>query len=235
MFLILVSNASAFTFLNIYVDETGEALFLGETDKTLNLPEGVNLINGRISGTTQSLTNKQGELWMFSYFLEGAEINVILPEGAVIKSVSEGEISLDNNRISIFVLERIEVSYITEDQLRDLTYIPVIVIMVAILLILIVFLINYGKREKDEKKKERNRAKRKRNKDKLDIIKEVLSEREKLIIEKLKETEKVKSSYLRKLCDIPKASFSRHVQELEKKGLIKRTGEGKNKFVELVK
>ena len=40
-------------------------------------------------------------------------------------------------------------------------------------------------------------------------------------------------SHLRKLTYIPKASFSRHIQELEKKGLINRSGEGKNKFVEI--
>ena len=69
----------------------------------------------------------------------------------------------------------------------------------------------------------------------MEIIKQVLSDREKLILDKLKETGKIKSSYLRKMVDIPKASFSRHIQELEKKGLVKRIGEGKNKIVELVK
>ena len=54
------------------------------------------------------------------------------------------------------------------------------------------------------------------------------------LLKHLKQTGKIKSSFLRKKCDIPKASFSRHLQELERKKLIKRTGEGKNKFVEVI-
>lgn len=42
-------------------------------------------------------------------------------------------------------------------------------------------------------------------------------------------------SYLRKYCNIPKASFSRHINELENKKLIKKSGLGKNKFIELKK
>jgi uncharacterized membrane protein len=51
---------------------------------------------------------------------------------------------------------------------------------------------------------------------------------------KLRETGKTKMSYLRKACDMPKASFSRHVHELEKKKLVVLSGDGKNKFIELV-
>ena len=67
------------------------------------------------------------------------------------------------------------------------------------------------------------------------VIQNVLNEREKLILNKLRETGKIKSSYLRRKTNIPKASFSRHIRELEKKGLVKFSGEGRNKFVELIK
>ena len=77
--------------------------------------------------------------------------------------------------------------------------------------------------------------KKPKKKDHIDMIKHILNEREKLILDKLKFTGKVKMSHLRKLCEIPKASFSRHVQELEKKKLLTRSGEGKNKFVQLAK
>ena len=62
-----------------------------------------------------------------------------------------------------------------------------------------------------------------------------MNERERNIIDKLKETGKIKGSQLRRMLEIPKASFSRHIQELEKKGIVKRTGEGRNRFIELAK
>src|SRR3989344_125771 len=91
--ILLISQASALTQLNIYVDESGDALFLGTTDEQISLPEGINLSNGRISGYTSSLTAKDSELWSFAYVLAKSEMNVILPEGAVIKNISEGEIT----------------------------------------------------------------------------------------------------------------------------------------------
>jgi uncharacterized membrane protein len=51
----------------------------------------------------------------------------------------------------------------------------------------------------------------------------------------LRETGKIKSSFLRKATQIPKASFSRHIHELEKKKLVRLSGDGKNKFVELTR
>jgi len=63
----------------------------------------------------------------------------------------------------------------------------------------------------------------------------VLNDRENVIINNLKKMGKTKMSYLKKACDMPKASFSRHVHELRKKGVVRLSGEGKNKFVELVK
>ena len=241
--LISLQLASAISFINIYVDETGETLFLGETDTTfLELPSGIELSNGEIRGTTSELTNKQGELWSISYSLENSEIDLIFPKGTTIKSISDGEISVsEEGIISVYFTDNIEVSYTIEkiqEPLIPSKNIPVIVILVVIMLILIVYIINYAKREKPETKEKVKTSKPKPKKkeiDKLSLIKKVLSEREKLIVNKLKSTGKIKSSYLRKMCDIPKASFSRHIQELEKKGLIKRTGEGKNKFVELVK
>ena len=56
-----------------------------------------------------------------------------------------------------------------------------------------------------------------------------------MILDKLKETGRIKGSYLRRACEIPKPSFYRHILELEKKGLVKRSGDGRNKFIELIK
>ncbi len=222
----LISSASAQTVINIYVDSSGRALFLGTTDEDVVLPDGVNLNNGEISGFTTELTNKQGELWEFSYSLDDASLNVILPTSAVIKSASPSEISLNGNRISVFSEDNVTVSYelqeIIEPGFFTRTNIPILIVLIAIAFILVIYLVNFTNREK------RNKP------DKLETIKQVLNEREKLIVDKLRSTGKIKSSFLRKELGMPKASFSRHLQELEKKGLVKRSGEGKNKFIELI-
>jgi len=246
MFLIvnLAINASAFTVINIFIDESGDAIFIGETDEDIQnqLPPGITLKNTEVTGITSGLTTKEGELWQFSFFLEGSEFSVILPSGATIIEISGGEISLQGNQILVYTQDQINITYTLDQGPRILgsqASVPLILLLVAALVILIVFLINYTKREKEKEEQEKKRAKparkKPKNQDKLAILKQVLSDREKLIIDKLKQTGKVKSSQLRKLSDIPKASFSRHIQELEKKGLIKRTGEGKNKFVELIR
>lgn len=221
-------SISAQTFINIYVDETGNALFLGETDKEIELPDGVEISNGEIIGKTQELTSKQGEFWTFEYSLENAEMNVILPKGAVIKELVEGEIGIEDNQISIYIKDNVSVSYIIEEQKKSFNWIVLISIILIFALVILYSSFKLKKNRDIEKK-----TKKIKKLDRLEIVKDVLNEREKIIIEKLKDKKQIKSSILRKLCDIPKASFSRHVQELEKKGLIKRTGEGKNKIISL--
>ncbi len=237
----IVQSASAYTFLNIYLNEKGEAAFIGETTGNFTLPKGIEIKDGKIFGKTSDLTNKRAEIWSISYYIKDADINLILPEGAVIKLISGGDISLSNGRIAVFFSERIEISYLVEEAPSGIGSgkIITIIILAAILLVLVIYLINYSKKE--NLKKEKNSAPntesktkkvRAPKKDKIEIIKNILNEREKIILEKLKESGKIKSSYLRRLTEIPKASFSRHIQELEKKKLIRRSGDGRNKFVE---
>jgi hypothetical protein len=59
--LLLINTVSAFTFINIFVDETGEAIFLGETDEEIQdlLPSGIELQEGEITGFTSALTSKE--------------------------------------------------------------------------------------------------------------------------------------------------------------------------------
>lgn len=212
---ILIQFSSAYISLNIYLDEKGEALFLGETDeKILELPQGIKINGGIIKGTTNSLTNKQGEIWEFSYELIGAELNVVFPKETIIKNLEDGEISFDK-QISIFVEEKIKVNYLIEDS-KNYNY---LFYLIGILIFFVSFFCLF-----------RLKLKKRNN---LEILKQTLNEREKKIIEKLQEVKKIKHSRLQNLVDIPKASFSRHVQELERKDLIKKTGDGKNKFLSL--
>ena len=229
--LTLAVPASALTRLNIYLDETGQAVFLGETDQTnLILPAGILVSEGKINGKTSELTTKNGLLWTFTYTLTNSELNVILPEGAVIKSLEAGEISLYREQIAIFNKNKIRVSYTIEEieednSVRDGT---IFILLGVALVVITIYLTKRQHRKNDKIKKEG-----KKKVDKIKILSQVLNDRERLIVGKLKEVGKIKMSYLRKACDIPKASFSRHIRELEKKKLVKFSGEGKNKFVQL--
>lgn len=218
--LLVIQSISAQTYLNIYLDETGEALFLGETLEQPIFPGGIDLNNDYIAGTTQELTSKQGELWTFSYSLDNSEINIILPKYAIIKDISNGEISVEKNQMTVYASGSVSFDYIIEEY--DESQVVLFWIVTILTIPLIILFIIYKFKRKSKKPQ-----------DKLEIIKGVLNEREKLILEKLKQQKQIKSSTLRKLCDLPKASFSRHLQELEKKDLIKRTGEGRNKTISL--
>ncbi len=217
--------ASAATFLNIYVENNGDATFLGETDRNVSLPNGIELKDGRIIGSTNNLTKKNGEIWEFSYSLSGAELNLILPEGAIIKNNTVGDIYLDNNKFAVYSKDKIKVSYTIDNSVNS----GFPVWMAIVIILFVIAALGYIFRSKIKLPKKTNSAN-----NHLEMIKKVLNEREKLILDKLKNSGKIKSSYLRKLCEMPKASFSRHIQELERKGLIHRSGEGKNKFVNIV-
>jgi len=222
VFLVLASNVSAYTFINIYLDESGSALFFGGTDEVLSLPEGIKVSDEEIIGKTPELTTKKGEIWRFSYYLKNADISLILPKGAAIRSIDEGEIYIKENRISISNSGGINLTYVIEEQPGDLFLWFVLSFIILGVLVIAFFYVRQKRLKHD------NRIKRKD-----DLMKKILNERENLILDKLRGTGKIKASQLRKICDIPKASFSRHVRELERKELLRRIGEGKNKFLVL--
>ena len=232
----------ALTQVNIYVDGAGDALFLGFTDDGTNLPDGIKVEDGKVSGFTSALTTKSGELWTFETFLKNTEMNVILPEGAKIINVTNGEIFLEGGQIAVYVWEGTQIKYRIEKKDNSGVGRAAAWIIFIILLVFMVYVINYvlkerksAKKKTDEKlKKTEGKSKVGKKFDKAKAIEGILNEREKLIVAALRKVGKTKGSFLRREVDIPKASFSRHIQELEKKGLIKRSGEGRNKFVELV-
>ncbi|MEK6847305.1 MAG: MarR family transcriptional regulator [Nanoarchaeota archaeon] len=228
-----IAQASASSYITIYLQENGDAVFIGETDDNITLPTGLKIVNGDISGKTNALTNKQGSVWSFSFTQPESDITVFLPENAVLKSNTQGDISIKKEQISIQTRNTINLSYelneTSKEYLTTKTLI-VLILIIAVIILLIYYFINYKKHSKKSAQK-RKPASLQKNKHRL--ISHLLNDREKIILEKLKETGKIKQSQLRKLTEIPKASFSRHIQELEKKHLIKRSGDGKNKYVEL--
>jgi uncharacterized membrane protein len=220
----LVGPVSAQTYINIYLDESGNAIFLGITEAEAEFPEGISVNNGRITGQTSALTSKNGPLWAFEYFLEGSELRIIFPERASIKSIAGGEIYLEKGRINAYALNGTRIEY-TIDKRAEKRLSGFILVGIISALIIGAFSIYLKTRGGKIFPKGRG--------DRISEISHILNQRERTILDNLKSTGKIKSSYLRKKCDIPKASFSRHIRELDKKSLVKISGEGKNKFIEL--
>ena len=231
---VLVPISSATTYLNIYLDDTGKADFLGETSDNITLPLGIGIQDGKIKGSTLSLTSKEKDVWKFSYYQKGAEIRVILPENGVLNKVNSSEIYNERGRIAVYFYQNASVSYkIGEAIANQYNYWMIFIALLVIIITVFCYVILNKKYKSLFRKINKNTQNKKFNR--IKILKQILHDREKLIIDNLSKTGRVKMSHLRKLCNLPKASFSRHIQELEKKNLIKRLGEGKNKFVELVK
>ena len=228
-----IASVSGLTQLTLYVDNVGDALFLGTTDvSSLSLPAVVKFSEGQLYGYTSELTRKEGDIWTFSYALQDSELLVVLPKGALIKNISEGEITLQREQLAVYARDSIIISYTIEDIASNKSdfIIPALLILGALLLLGVIYMLNVHRREKRYNKK-LNRPPHNSHAKKELLLRSLLHEREHLILKKLKKTGAIKMSYLRKKCDIPKASFSRHVHELEKKKLVKLSGEGKNKTV----
>ena len=214
--LFLFPQVLAQTQINIYITENGDAKFYGKTNENILLPEGILIKEGNILGTTKILTKKDGEIWFFNYSLKDSNLNLILPKNSVIKELNNWEVYLEDGSFSIYNDENLEVYYVVGEP----PYTQYYFYLGGAILLLIFFLIFYKKIKELFKKKED-----------IEIIKKTLSERENSIIDKLKEVKEIKQSRLSKLTEIPKASLFRHLIQLEKKGIIKRVGEGKNKII----
>lgn len=224
--MLAISQVSAFTQLNIYLDDKGDALFLGDTSDNVTLPDGVLNNQGTITGKTGALTSKEGNQWAFYYNLENSAITVILPENAVLDSYSSGEISLERGQIAISDGSSANIKYHIEES-SNWNGIWIIAI-IAVLLGIYFYLKRFVKKET-----RLNRKKVKKDIDKFKIVEGILNDRERLIINELKKVKRAKMSYLRKKTGISKAAFSRHVQQLSKKNLLLIEGEGRNKILRL--
>jgi cbb3-type cytochrome oxidase subunit 3 len=211
-------SASYFTGdINVYTN--GEARFDVSTDIEVII-EGLVFEGGKLTGRTQMLTQMGEGLWTFELDFgryDNIFVDVHLPRSLYsiteIKGV-DSIIDLDNKEISLVDSGTLdfEVSYKLKNG-TDYSWLYFIIIL--LLLVLVVYLIF--------KKKEKKR---------LDYILPLINDNEKKIVELLMKRPLRQKDIRRKL-DIPKASFSRYMLNLEKKKIIIREGEGKNKMVRL--
>lgn len=220
--IILLSKTISATFISgdIYINEIGEARFNLESNIPLNI-EGLTFENDKITGKTNTLTKKEGDIWtlmlvlpMYDNILVDIKLPTNLKELTKI-SGNENSIDFDNKVISIIDSGKFNfaVSYKLGEK-NDYSWL----LWSGLLLLVAVTLVVYFRI--------------KRKKQRLNDIMPLINENEQKIIDAL-----MKKSYrqkeLRKQLDIPKASFSRYLVNLEKKKLIIREGDGKNKVVRL--
>ena len=221
VFFFLISSVSA-TYItgDIHINELGEAIFKVETDVPLNIPE-LNFKDGKLTGETSVLTSKEKELWTFSLnenSYDSIFLNIHLPSNLNSISTIEGNkniIDIDSKTITI--IDENELNFSTSYTLNERkNYAWLVWLIIFLIASLIYFAI----------KKIRSK------KQKLKQAFPYINENEQKILEALMNSP-IRQKELRKKLNIPKASFTRYILNLEKKKLIQREGEGKNKILKI--
>lgn len=235
LFLILASLQIAYaaneSYINaeVYIQASGGANIIGTSNTDLGI-SGISLNNGRISGETQELTSKQGGLWTFSLQQEknysSIQLKIYFPRDIKalnnIKSNLNYNMGIGNrvrNIVTLNILDSNKPINIRADyELNNSTsYIWILIVLLILVILGLIIFIFFRRAKKGNK---------------LDFIMPLLGENEEKII-KLLMKRAMRQKEIRKELGIPKASFSRYMLNLEKKKIIIREGEGKNKIVRL--
>lgn len=205
---------------DIHVYENGEASLNIETDIEMSLA-GLEFANNRLRGTTEMLTKKERGIWTF--FLNWQDydtilIDIHLPKNLYsIESIKgiDNAIDIDNKIVSLIDEGNLdfEISYKLKRTTDSSWFFFIVILIIATLTLYLIM-------------------KKRTERDRLNHILPTINDNEKAIITLLMK-KPLRQKELRKKLDIPKASFSRYMINLEKKKLILREGEGKNKIVQL--
>lgn len=221
------------------IDDTGHVGVSGEADKDPEL-EGIVFEQGKISGTTAGLTDKIKDIWKFKLALDydEAEIKINLPQDSNIFNIESGNqisISSDLDEIILEINDtkpiNIEFFYsigLSEGGMRISDIIIYIFIVVVVVNGAVIYYLY-----KQLKKKPKKIIWRKVEKtDKIKILYDTLNEKEKQIVEAVKQGADYQAKIMRET-GIPKASLSRYINNLIKKGFIIKEGEGKLSKIKL--
>ena len=224
---VLLGNFVSASYISgdIYLSESGSARFVISTDVGIDEPGLVfDLSSKTVRGRTEMFSSKSGGVWTFALDLaiyEDILLDIYLPSNVgMITGVNgiDNILDLSDGMISLFgENEKLDfgVSY-TVEEVEDSNWIY----WLGFVLLVVVFVCFLTRKKKIKKK------------DQLEIIMPLINDREKDIVELLMK-KPMRQKKIRKVLDIPKASFSRYIINLEKKKLILREGEGKNKVVRL--
>jgi uncharacterized membrane protein len=221
LIIILISNVSA-TYISgdIFIYENGVTRFNLETDVPLDI-EGLTFVNNKITGTTELLSNKQAGVWTFSINFgkyDNILLDINLPANLdSITSISGIKNAIDIENKIITLIGPGTLDFTLSYKLKETKDYSLFIWILILLVILTIYVLL----KKSRRKRER-----------LKYILPLVSEQEQKIIDLLMKMP-MRQKELRKKLEIPKASFSRYMINLEKKKLIIREGEGKNKVVRL--
>src|SRR3989344_2300925 len=204
---------------NIYISETGSSRFNLKSDISLNIAN-LEFNNSKISGSTNLLTSKTKEIWTFELALpkyDSTFIDIHFPSSlkSIIK-IEGKDYLLDIDKKTITLLNsdsNFKISYTLEEN-ADYSWLIYLFFLIIIICVYLLY-------KKSRRKKEH-----------LEHIMPIINGNEQKIIEILMKSP-LRQKEIRKTLNIPKASFSRYLLNLEKKKLIIREGEGKNKVVRL--
>lgn len=204
---------------DIYVDGNGNSRFDANTDTLINL-SGLIFEDNKIKGQTSELTNKKGDVWTFSLDLKNYNdilLDIHLPKN--LNSILEVQ-GIDNainpkEKIVSLIDKNKKLDFLVEYTLKEANnYFLIYFLIFLISLFVVVFFI----------------FKIFIKKNKLNSIFPLLNENEEKILKALINCP-IRQKQLREQLGIPKSSFSRYIFNLEKKKLIFREGEGKNKIL----
>ena len=218
--LLLNTVSASYIAGDIYIYDNGAVRFNVESDIPLEL-EGVSFDNEIMRGTTDMLTSKSGGIWTFELNFEEYDtilLDVHLPKNLdTITSINGVDSAIDIENKIISLIDSGDLTFSASYKLKDTTSYGWIFWPLVLILIIIIFLVFKQSRKRKEH---------------LDHVFPLINDNEQKIIELLMK-KPIRQKEIRKILGFPKASFSRYLVNLEKKKLILREGEGKNKVVRL--
>lgn len=221
--IMLIAGIASASYISgdVYISENGEARFSVESDREISV-SGLSFENNKTEGYTEELVRKENGVWIFALNLgdyQNIVLDIHLPKNLdSVKSIQgvDNIIDFDDRIISLVDSDKkleFEVAYTLKKGQDYSLFLGVIIAVLAALAVYLTVKI----------------LKKKRN---IDFILPMINDNEKKIVELLMK-KPMRQKEIRKQLNLAKASFSRYMYNLEKKRIILREGEGKNKIVKL--
>ena len=205
---------------SIYIYSNGDAKFSVNTDVPINL-ESLTFENNKITGTTSQLVSLSGGVWTFSLELNNYDdifLDVHLPNNLdSITTISGPDSIIDVENKIVTIIDSGNLDFLISYRLREVKENTWIIWSALTILVVIAYFVIIRLRKRKQK---------------IQNALPFIGDCEQKILDLLIRSPK-RQKELRKSLGIPKASFSRYMVNLEKKKLIIREGEGKNKIVKL--
>lgn len=218
--ILAVQVSAAYLSGEIKIDDRGFAIFNIETDIPLAADELL-FEKNKLTGKTDSFTTKINSIWTFSLRGQNYDdifLDIKLPSSTnSITSLSGNQFLLDTKENTITILDSGELDFSVSYTLAETFNYALIIFLAPIAVLAAGFYIIY---------------KFKKKKDRLSHIMPLINENEQKIINLLMKSP-MRQKEVRKILNFAKASFSRYISNLEKKKLIQRDGDGKNKILKL--